>query len=133
MANEIRVTVVGDVELQAKLLALGERLTAVTRKAARAGADVVRTHAKENAPVRTGTLRDNIEMNVKGTGGVANADVGPTEKAFYGRFVEMGHALKGGGHVPAHPFLRPAIDEHGQEIQEAAAAVWREAVAEVTG
>ena len=133
MSDVVQVTVIGDKELEVKLLAIGANVGAATQKAARAGAAVVRQAAKDRAPVRTGQLKKSIQtVSVKGTGGVADADVGPT--VFYGRFVELGHAgPHGKGHVPAHPFLRPALDEHEKEVQDAAAAVWRAAIEEAGG
>jgi HK97 gp10 family phage protein len=55
--------------------------------------------------------------------------IGPSKKSFWGLFVEFGHALvigskkKGNrkviGHVPPHPFMRPALDENIDKVNAA--------------
>lgn len=61
--------------------------------------------AKSLAPVGTGRLRDSIDYELRedaqGVFGVVT--YGP--EAFYGLFQELGTEK-----MPAHPFLRPAVD-----------------------
>lgn len=119
-------------------------MTAATRQAA----NVYRDEARAKAPVsqqgqkygkyqhRPGHLRKQIRsFKRRGQKGEIHFQVGPTKRAFYARFVELGHAtrLKEGGngtsHVPANPFMRPAFDGAGDKAVEAAERVAREKLA----
>ena len=109
----------------------------VMAKSVRAGAKVIQKAAKELAPVRSNEWEGASYPNPPGTlkKGIAIAkatrqpptivryQVGFSKKAWYGHLVERGHKLvrKGNviGHVPAHPFLRPAFDANVEKaIQE---------------
>ena len=75
------------------------------------GAEPIRAEASRRAPVRTGKLRESIIVQVVDqTAEGAIAKIGPSQKAFYGRFVEVGTI-----HQKANPFLRPALDEKQDE------------------
>lgn len=70
---------------------------------------------KASVPVRTGTLRGDIDYEmhsgpggVEAVVGVANVD---RDYAFYGWFLEMGTSQ-----MAAQPFLRPAIFNNADEI-----------------
>jgi HK97 gp10 family phage protein len=80
----------------------------VSAEALMAGAEKLRDRAKENAPVKTGFLRDSIEAvkTDKGAEVVVNAN--------YGIYVEFGSSKWEG-----HPFLRPAVDTNQAEIVKA--------------
>lgn len=105
-------------------------------KTVRAGAKVIQKAARENAPVRSNEWEGANYPNPPGTlkKGIAIAkasrqpptivryQVGFAPKAWYGHLVERGHKLvragKTIGHVPAHPFLRPAFDNNVQKVIE---------------
>jgi len=83
--------------------------------AAKAGARVIRDTAKDNVPVRTGTLRDSITIEtVEKDENEVVVRIGPQKKAFYGLFLEYGTSK-----MAARPWLRPAVDEKQQEALEA--------------
>jgi HK97 gp10 family phage protein len=84
--------------------------------AATAAARLIAARAKDRVPVASGRLRDAIHIEHE-DGGVAVV-AGNTE-AFYGHIVEHG-----GVFTPAHPFLRPAVDESRDEIRKAANAIF---------
>lgn len=76
------------------------------------------SYAKKLCPVDTGRLRNSIthqqydeSTEVVGT----NVDYAP--------YVELGHHTKGGGHVAAKPFLRPAAENHSAEYKRIIKAV----------
>ena len=70
----------------------------------------VEASAKRHAPVRTGNLRRSIyhEVNRHGTSWITR--VGTNVR--YGIFQEVGTI-----HHPAHPFLRPALDEFRKALR----------------
>lgn len=131
MAVKMRVRLTGQDEIVRRLNMLGEAAKEVVEPAAMAGAEVIRRAASEKAPRDTGQLAESIIAEVKDVQPLkATIQVGPDKKHFYGLFVEMGHALVRGsrkatkkviGHVPPHPFLRPALDENKQQAKAAVA------------
>lgn len=112
------------------------------RKALYAGAKLVRDAAKENAPVKTGALRDAIilyrDRNPAAVGANEHYSVGVrkikinrkvarllrrikasgktirTDDTFYWRFAEFGTSKQA-----AKPFMRPAIDNNVGAVTEA--------------
>jgi HK97 gp10 family phage protein len=70
-----------------------------------AGAITLEGYAKENAPVKTGFLRNSISSREIENGAQVNIS------ANYAFYVEYGNSKWIG-----KPFLRPAIDEHQAEI-----------------
>lgn len=145
------VKVKGWQEIQQKLNRLTNELRAqVLVDAAMAGAEVIRHEASRRAPRRTGSLAEHIVAEVTGKGSHwVRVDIGPDRDHFYGRFIEFGHALvrvtgrvrrgrrtyrikKVLGHVPPHPFLRPALDEGGRKAVEAVAEHLRAAIDRIT-
>jgi len=91
----------------------GEELRQAQRQGLYAGAFVVETEAKVNAPVDTGFLRNSITVDdVTDT----EAVIAPhTEYAIYPEFGTI--------HMAARPYLRPALLEHQDEVREAIRAV----------
>lgn len=116
----------------------------VLKKAALAGGEVIRNHAKLNirstfsAKSRggAGLAGSMIVELVKSTDKSAEVDVGPTK--IYGRIQELGGIIKpvykkmlswvgDNGErifahqvrIPARPYLRPALDNNKQEIEDA--------------
>lgn len=108
------------------------------REVALIGAEVIRQEAIANAlkHKRTGTLAKSIvsEISRESIGSRVVVLIGPNRDGWYGRLVEFGHRLvrvtgryrKGGriyritkelGHVPPHPWLRPAFDSKRREAQ----------------
>lgn len=111
--------------------------------AVEAGARVIEGNAKINAndvfsDKSTGALANSIVVEVTSSGNTANADIGPT--VIYGRIQELGGVIKPVHakllhwvedgldifarvvHIPARPYLRPAVDDHKDEITDAVGA-----------
>jgi len=89
----------------------------VLRDALRAAARPVVASAKSKVPVRTGKLQRGIQQRVSVRSGSAEAIIGFDRKQFYGRFIELGTSK-----MSAKPFLRPALDESQNQIEQAFAA-----------
>jgi HK97 gp10 family phage protein len=96
--------------------------------ASTAGALVVENAARNNAPYLTGTLKDSIghetaEKSAKqclvavgpGSGTDSDEDIG------YAVYQEFGTSK-----MPAHPYLRPALDENRAEVVDVMAQVLRD-------
>lgn len=83
-----------------------------------AAAGVIREAAAAKAPQRYGKLSDEMMVGEpKVNGWKVTVGVGPSKNAFYGRFQEFGTT-----HHAAQPFLRPAVDENGDQAIGAAAS-----------
>lgn len=46
-------------------------------------------------------------------------------EAFYAKWVEFGHAARGGGEVPAHPFMVPAAEANEENVEALVTAALR--------
>jgi HK97 gp10 family phage protein len=124
MADET-VKVTGLKEIKEKLSKLPEKIQKnILRTAIHAAAAELRDAAKEEAPVRSGELRKSIKA-VRKRGTKVEVQSNVNVGAFYGLMVEKGHVLakrnnagkvEGIGHVPAHPFLRPAYDRMKDKV-----------------
>jgi HK97 gp10 family phage protein len=79
-------------------------------KALLAGAFTLQKYSMENTPVKTGFLRNSHESRQTGDGAEVRVN------ANYAFYVEFGTSRMG-----AKPFIRPAMDEHMQEIVNAVA------------
>jgi len=73
----------------------------------------VSERARSYAPKQTGRLQRGIDYVVAEDRDGLAAFVGVTRAshAFYGRFQELGTK-----NMPAHPFLRPSVNNHQREI-----------------
>lgn len=126
-------------ELDDQLKTLPNKVAGVAlERAVHAGAKVIRDEARRLAPKhdgpypksrkdrKPGMLKRSIvsRTNKKVRDGIT-VNIGPSKRAWYGRLVEMGHAIvtkatagktrKAGRNVPPKPFLRPAMDAKGAE------------------
>ena len=117
MSNEIK----GLGELIKNLNSLPDKLEKkVIRAAARKGANIIRDKARQNVQKDTGNLQKSIiTSGVKITGKIAfrvslkQRKTKNSKDPYYGRFVEFGTSK-----TPAHPFMRPALDESESEVLE---------------
>lgn len=101
-------------------------------KALKAGGEVVRNHAKLNIQaqelVDTGNLLNSISVQ-EGSGGKSDATVEIGTNVEYAAIHEFGgviHQTNAWGkgieqtiHIPARPYLRPALDENESSIVDA--------------
>lgn len=142
------VQVKGDKELQRKIKNMGLRLPDILEPAAAAGAMVVVAEAQNNAEKghpsnlerKTGTLIRSIAESspVKTYQSGTRCTMAVGSSLEYARIHEFGGTIeaKNGGklrfqtedgawhqvssvHIPARPYLRPAIDENADEIEQA--------------
>ncbi len=84
-------------------------------------ADRIKTAAQANAPKHTLLLHDNIEARALVVGDTAVIEVGVSlEKVPYAGYQEFGTSRN-----PAHPYLRPALDENLPTLGRSIAATAR--------
>lgn len=100
MSNEIE----GLAQLQRQLA----KLKKVSPHSLLAGALVLQKYAMQNAPVKTGFLRNSATARETDKG--AELAI----QANYAYYVEFGTSK-----MAAQPYVRPAIDEHSHEVVEA--------------
>lgn len=150
--TQISMKIINLAEFEAKLKKLSSAARGETLKnAVEAGARVIELNAKLNiervfSKHSVGVLANSIMVEVTGSDRSAEAKIGPT--AEYGRIQELGGVIKpvrapmlvwtdpDTGEVrrafsvtlPARPYLRPAVDEHEDEIKEAVAAQVRRGI-----
>lgn len=86
---------------------------------------LIEDSAKNYCPVDTGALRDSITSEVDASGQTVVGRVGP--HVDYAEFLEFGTGERGDPSVPhnqnwpgmaAQPYMRPALDENRDAIQE---------------
>lgn len=122
----------GMAAFEAKLKALELTLQRkVLIDAAKAGAAIVRDDAIQRAPRDTGALAEGIAIRVSGKDSdihEATVDVGPSKDEFYSLFVEYGTA-----HMPAQPFLGPALEENKERVAEIMKTALLKAITKVAG
>lgn len=153
MSIRVRVKWRGLEEIREALAVMPKEVVgAHLRDVVMAGAEVVKEQAVANAEKRrrSGTLAKDIhaEIDERATrDDRAIALVGPGKAGWYGRLLEMGHAIVPPGHgpqarrmrrrepeafrqtfrrVPPYPWLRPALDERRDEAQAVMARKFRE-------
>jgi HK97 gp10 family phage protein len=135
----------GLAELREKLDALPTKLAKrVIRPALQSGAEIIQQEAGVRAPRKSGTLTTHIGIDlIVHNDLTAEAHVGPTDAAFWGKFSELGTApheesspkgTKPYMHPgePARPWLRPAFSARGQEAVQAMADEIRDGLKDVT-
>ena len=130
----VEVKIIGMEELRADLRDVSKRVaTNAIRSAIRQAGKLVIDSAKARVPVRRGKLRKGITQRVSTKRGVVRTKVGFLRKAYYGMFVELGHAVvshgKVVGSVSARPFLRPALAENEGLISDVFAGFVRGQIA----
>ena len=130
------VSVKGLAELQKFLDTLPAKMEQnILRSALRAGANIVRDEARQNAPDKTGILKAGLKVSTSSRRGVVTAKVKATGKhAYIAPWIEYGTAAhkitgKKGGllsfggifaksvqhpGITAKPFMRPALDSQSQ-------------------
>lgn len=99
------VVITGDDEVKRRLAAMGAKAQPALVLAIKAGALIVQTDAKVRAPKLTGNLARSIHIEpLPGETGVAvGTDVEYAMAQEYGQ-PEL--------HIPAQPYLRPAMDQN---------------------
>jgi HK97 gp10 family phage protein len=125
----VTVTITGDKELVRKLRRLGDDMSGRLLEAAVvSGALLVQNEAKRKAPVKTGNLRRSIHIGghsdkselaeSDGTDIGGNAASPTGAHVLVGTNVVYGPAQEfGTSTIPAHPYLRPALDEQKDAVR----------------
>lgn len=142
MRMHVRTKGMGEIQAMLRDLPQAVRGEAL-RESALDGAEPIREQAVANAlkHKRTGNLAESVEKEVarESLGDRVVVHIGPTQDGWYGRLLEMGHAIvhRGqrreyrrakklggelleweGGYVPPYPWLRPALDTKRREAAE---------------
>jgi len=138
VSDAVEVEMLGLPEFRAQLKRLSDAANAdALADAVTAGLMLIQNAAKEKAPVRTGTLRRSLHIEVEEKRrNYAMAALGTD--VVYAAMQEFGGVVKnafGKGitvTIPAHPYLRPAWDENidaaKREIKDALAALLKAAL-----
>lgn len=105
--------------LNARLATVAEKVgKRALRTAARKGMTLVRDEARANAPKDTGALKAHFALTTRLKGGTVFVRVGvrggavknPTTP-YYFRMIELGTQ-----HIPARPFMRPALEGNAEAV-----------------
>lgn len=109
------VSVKGAKKLATELKDMGESAKSILSMAVTEGGKIALDDAKKNCPVDTGKLKNSLKITVKKeTETRATLQLDYDKSLYYGTFVELG--VKG---RKPKPFLRNAIDNNVQEINQA--------------
>lgn len=113
--RKLKVTIEGGKEIARRLNKMEDAAANVLMTAAKAGGEIALDDARMRCPVDTGALRDSLHM-AEGTKKPKKADVKIEydKDIKYGTFVELGARGR-----PANPFMRQAVDENLDKINEA--------------
>ncbi len=123
MATSAKLTLKGLEEYLEKIAAAGKDVDEAAAKAVLAGAEVLQEGMQMRAPERTGNLRANIRIyGPEQDGNFIFCEIGLIHKrgwtdadtARYGNAQEYGTSS-----MPAHPFIRPTIQEDRKKAQNA--------------
>lgn len=109
------VSMQGAKELAKDLKDMGEGASDILSEAAMAGGNIALIDARINCPVKTGALKNSLKIKVNKVSEVkADVIVDYDKSLYYGTFVELGTKKN-----KAHPFLRNAVDNNIEAINQA--------------
>lgn len=111
MRDSYYIKVEGGKELAENLSRIGIKTEEALEPGLDKGGEIVRVDASGRAPRRKGKLaadiaKSKVEKN--------KIKIGPGKDVWYGKFPELGTSR-----MSARPYLRPALDENKDEINEA--------------
>lgn len=113
--KKVQTTVEGANAIVKDLKAMEDAAAAVLMKAAKAGGQIALEQAKRNCPVDTGALKQSLHLTEgKATKIKATVQVDYDKSLKYGTHVELGSRNR-----PANPFMRNAVDDNQNQINEA--------------
>lgn len=122
--RKVKTTVEGANALVKDLQAMEDAAADALMAAAKAGGKIALDDAKRNCPVDTGALKQSLHLTEgKATPTKATVQVDYDKSLKYGTHVELGSRNR-----PANPFLRNAVDENQNQINEAITAELSRAV-----
>ena len=100
--------------LIAEVEKLGAKGSRIENKALREAGEVMKEAIKQEAPRKTGTLKESIEVSgVKTKDGVKHVAVGPGKEGYYGKFLEFGTVK-----MKAKPFMAPGYEKSKERAME---------------
>ncbi|MBA7579671.1 hypothetical protein ES695_05175 [Candidatus Atribacteria bacterium 1244-E10-H5-B2] len=111
MRDSYKIKIEGGKELAENIRRLGIKIEEAITPGLDKGGEIVRVDASSRAPRRRGKLAADI---VKSKVEKNEIKVGPGKDVWYGKFPELGTSR-----MSARPYLRPALDENKDEINEA--------------
>ena len=112
--RKVKTTIEGGEKIVKDLKAMESAAADVLMKGAKAGGQIALADAKRNCPVDTGALRDSLELTeVSATEKKATVKVDYDKKLKYGTHIELGARGR-----PANPFLRNAVDDNIDQIND---------------
>ncbi len=113
--KKVQTTVEGASAIVKDLKAMEDAAAAALMKAAKAGGQIALEQAKRNCPVDTGALKQSLHLTEgKATKIKATVQVDYDKSLKYGTHVELGSRNR-----PANPFMRNAVDDNQNQINEA--------------
>ena len=116
--RKVKTTVEGASALVKDLKAMEDAAASVMMAGAKAGGKIALEDAKRNCPVDTGALKQSRHLTEgKATATKATVQVDYDKSLKYGTHVELGARGR-----PANPFLRNAVDDNQNQINEAIVA-----------
>lgn len=122
--RKVKTTVEGASALVKDLKAMEDAAAAALMQAAKAGGKIALEQAKRNCLVDTGALKQSLHLTEgKATNTKATVQVDYDKSLKYGTHVELGSRNR-----PANPFMRNAVDENQNQINEAITAELSRAV-----
>lgn len=93
---------------------LGKAGSRIENRALREAGDVVKEAIQKEAPIRTGKLKESINVSrVKNKDGAKHVEVGPDKDVFYSRFVEFGTVK-----MKANPFMARGYETSKENAME---------------
>jgi HK97 gp10 family phage protein len=107
MSAEVTWQLEGVEELKTAIQSLDSNVQTEVHKQLAMWAQSIEATAKQFVPVRTGYLQSTIYARISDWAAEMGAE------ASYSAFVEFGTR-----HTQAHPYLRPAIEEHLPELEQ---------------
>ena len=116
--KKVTTTVEGAGALVKDLKAMEDAAAAALMQAAKAGGKIALEQAKRNCPVDSGALKQSLHLTEgKATNTKATVQVDYDRSLKYGTHVELGSRNR-----PANPFMRNAVDDNQNQINEAITA-----------
>lgn len=113
--RKVKVEVEGAAKLAKELKSMEDGASSVLLKGAKAGGEIALEDARRNCPEDTGALKASLKLtDGKVTATKATIQVDYDKALKYGTHVELGARGR-----PANPFLRKAVDDNQDKINEA--------------
>lgn len=125
--RKVKMTIEGAEKIVKDLKAMEDAAANVMMAGAKAGGKIALEYAKRNCPEDTGALKQSLNLTEdKATATKATVKVDYDKSLKYGTYVELGARGRA-----ANPFLRNAVDDNQNKINEAIVAQISKAVGRI--